>query len=235
MSDHDQVAARAVRHVLRRAVADATYRTMLLQKPNAVMRFELARFGAPVPEIEFDAVEQTAKSLVVRVPIAESERRAQSALQPIFQFVDSANESELAAFVRAPKKRIEALLGIVFEDDIEVSVRIEAQGQRVLVIPQDEFGAISADASSPAEVNPKIKLCPAGVTIDLCPKGVTVDLCPSNVTVDVCPADCTFTVSCGCTISCTVSTDFPTILHAGSSADAAPQDAIKKLSNLLDE
>lgn len=233
MPSNDPVAARVVRRVVRRAVGDAAYRRTLLANPNEVMGVELARSGSPVPDIQFDAVEQTENSLVVRVPISEFERRVQGVLQPLFKFVDSASEADLARFVRAPRQKLEQLLGIEFEEDIHVVVRVESQGQRVLVVPQDAFGLINPDSDVAPKA--KIKLCPKAKTIDLCPKDKTVVLCPERVTIDLCPAGCTFTEDCGCTISNTDTGDFPTIPEIALSPDATPKDSVKKLSDLLDE
>jgi hypothetical protein len=210
--------------VLARAIGDAVYRRTLLENANDLMRFELARSGGPVPDIQFDAVEETANTWVLRVPVSKSERRVQEVLKPVFEFVDSASKGDLDRFVRAPRKKLEQLLGIELEETTDVVVRIESEGQRVLVVPQDEFGPISSDWDLPADA--KIKLCPKKVTIDLCPEDVTI--------VDVCPADCTFTRDCGCTISCTDTPDFPTITKPRSQ-DASAQESVRKLSDLLDE
>ena len=220
MPSSDPIASRVVRYVLTRAMGDAAYRRTLLNNPNEVMRFELARAGGPAPDIQFDAVEETEKTLAVRVPVSESERKVHRSLEPLFKFVDSASKADLDRFVRAPKKKLEELLGVEFEKDMDVVVRIESQGQRVLVVPQNEFGPISADSDLPLKAKKK-----------LCPKGHT--LCPADCTLSsqICPADCTFTQSCGCTISCTVTSDFPTIENVA----AAPPASVKKLLDLLDK
>lgn len=213
MSRNDPVESRVVRRVLTRAMGDAAYRRTLLEYPNEVMRFELARVGGPVPDIQFHVVEETEKTWVVRVPVSTFERRAQKVLKPLFEFVDSASKADLDRFVRAPKKKIEELLGIELEKDMDVVVRIESYGQRVLVVPQDEFGPISANSALAPEA--RIKLCPKGCSISS----------------DICPAGNTFGAPCPCTISCTVTPDFPTIPQV----TAAPPDSVKKLLDLLDD
>jgi hypothetical protein len=229
MSSNDLVASQVVRRVLTKAMGDAAYRRTLLEHPNEVMQSELARSGAPLPDIRFDAVEETEKTWVLRVPVSESERRSQPELEPLFQFVDSASKADLDRFIRAPKAKLEELLGVEFQDDIDVVVRIEAQGERVLVVPQNEFGPISPDSDLPLKAN-KIKLCPKGHT-----------LCPADCTLssEICPAGCTFTQSCPCTISHTDTGDFCGIQKnlddMARSPDASPQDSVKKLSDLLDE
>jgi hypothetical protein len=210
-------------------MGDAAYRRTLLEHPNDVMRSELARSGAPVPDIQFDAVEETEKTWVLRVPVSESERRSQPALEPLFAFVDSANKADLDRFIRAPKTKLKELLGVEFQDDIDVVVRIESQGQRVLVVPQNEFGPIDPNSDLPLKAN-KIKVCPKGHT--LCPQDCTVSS-------EICPAGCTLTQSCPCTISSTDTGKFCTIHKTlddmARSPDASPQDSVKKLSDLLDE
>jgi hypothetical protein len=225
MSSDDPVVGQVVRRVLTKAIGDAEYRRMLLANPDGLVRFELARAGGPVPDIRFEAVEETETRWVLRVPVSRSERRVQEVLRPVFEFVDSAGEGELDRFVRAPRKKLEELLGIELDKDTEVVVRIESEGQRVLVIPPDEFGPLTTDSDLTAHAK-KIKLCPKGVTVDLCPEDVTI--------VDICPADCTFTARCDCTISCTSTGPFPTI-PGDSASDASSQDSLKKLSGLLDD
>jgi hypothetical protein len=208
-------------------MGDAAYRQTLLENPNDVMRSELARSGAPVPDIQFDAVEETEKTWVLRVPISEAERRSQPALEPLFRFVDSAGKADLNRFARAPKRKLKELLGVEFQKGIDVVVRIESQGQRVLVIPQDKFGPVSPDSDISPEAE-KFKLCPKGHTF-----------CPHDCTLssDICPQGCTFTQSCGCTISQTDTGEFCTIQYTDTSSplDAPSQASVKKLSDLLDE
>jgi hypothetical protein len=131
--------------------------------------------------------------------------------------VDSASEADVDRFVRAPKKKLEELLDIKFEEDVDIVVRIESQGERALVIPQNDFGPITSDSDRPLAAA-KIKLCPKGCTL----------------TRGLCPADHTFTDPCPCTISCTVTPDFPTIDQMRSS-EVSPHDSVKKLSDLLDD
>lgn len=217
------VASQVVRRVLTRAIGDTAYKRTLLENPNEVMRIELARAGGPVPDIDFDVVEETATKRFLRVPVSRSEREAQTALQPLFTFVDSAGADDLERLARAPKAKLEELFGVDIDQDIDVVVRIEVEDQRVLVIPWNEFGAISSD-TDPRPSNQKIKLCPKDVTVDLCPEDVTI--------VDICPADCTFTARCDCTMSETDTGDFPTILERRA---AGPPASVQRASDLLDE
>jgi hypothetical protein len=222
MAGNVPVESQVVRRVLTRAIGDTTYKRTLLENPNEVMRTELARAGGPVPAIDFDVVEETATKRFLRVPVSRSEREAQTVLQPLFAFVDSAGTDALERFVRAPKAKLEELFGVDIDQDIDVVVRIEGEDQRVLVIPWNEFGAISSDKGRPD--NQKIKLCPKGVTVDLCPEDVTV--------ADICPADCTFTNPCECTFSGTGTGDFCTIQKGPT---AGPSASVQKTSDLLDE
>src|SRR5215831_9590463 len=108
MSTHDdQAANQVIRSVLTKAMSDAAYRQTLLENPNEVVRSELSRSGAAVPDIQFDAVEETERRLVVRVPASEPERKFQAALEPLFAFVDSASAADLKQFVRAPRQKLQ--------------------------------------------------------------------------------------------------------------------------------
>ncbi|MEU4621930.1 hypothetical protein AB0G04_18395 [Actinoplanes sp. NPDC023801] len=216
------VASQVVRRVLTRAIGDAEYKRTLLENPDEVMRTELARAGEPVPAIDFDVVEETATKRFLRVPVSRSEREAQTVLQPLFTFVDTAGTEALERFVRAPKAKLEELFDVDIDPDIDVVVRIEREDQRVLVIPWNEFGAISSDKDRPD--NQRIKLCPKGVTVDLCPEDVTI--------ADICPADCTFTHQCPCTISNTDTGAFCTIQKGPTTG---PSASVQKTSDLLDE
>lgn len=215
------LANEVVRRVLKRAVGDPASRSALLNNPNEVMKDEFARAGVSVPDIRFEAVDETEHMVVVRVPISKAERALQTALAPLFQFVDSASESEVDAFVRDPKPRLEKLFGVELEAGVRYEVRIESPGVRVLVIPRDDFGAIAPKGEAAAPSEAKIKLCPKGCTI----------------VTDPCPRGCTVATQCDCTISSTVATtDFPTIVHTDTSeaADGPSTPDAKKLSDLID-
>ena len=92
MSGDEPVASRVVRYVLTRAMGDAAYRRTLLNNPNEVMRFELARAGGPVPDITIrccrgDRNEPGWCECRLGSPSGKSSR----SLEPLFKFVDSAD------------------------------------------------------------------------------------------------------------------------------------------------